>query len=59
MAAELNRFLAAHRILSVERQLCEAGTDSLWTVCVGFDDAAAGATADAQARSARSTTRRS
>jgi len=32
--AELNHFIAAHRVASVERQFVQAGTDSHWVVCV-------------------------
>ena len=35
-ADELNRFLAGHRILSVDRQLVQDGGNSAWAVCVGF-----------------------
>ena len=41
--AELNRFLASHRVLSVERRLVEAGTASVWAVCVAYTDGDAGA----------------
>lgn len=34
--AELNRFLVAHRVLSVERQLISAGEMSAWAVCVTY-----------------------
>lgn len=36
---ELNRFLAAHRVLSVDRQLVEAGSGSAWAVCVQYSEA--------------------
>lgn len=36
---ELNRFLAAHRILAVDRQLVQAGTNSAWAVWVSFEPA--------------------
>lgn len=36
--ANLNRFLAEHDIVSVERQLILDGPNSAWTVCVGFND---------------------
>ena len=38
--AELNRFLAQHRVLSAERRLVDAGMSSSWTVCVNFVDPA-------------------
>lgn len=31
---ELNRFCAAHRVVTVERQFIAAGTDSHWALCV-------------------------
>jgi len=34
---ELNRFLAGHRILAVDRQLVQDGANSLWTVCVSYE----------------------
>lgn len=39
-AAELNRFLASHRVLSVDRQLVQDGPRSAWAVCVAFVDGA-------------------
>jgi len=36
--AELNRFLAAHRVLAVERQLIADGAGSAWAVCVSYVD---------------------
>jgi len=36
--AELNRFLTAHRILSIDRQLITDGANSAWTICVSFDE---------------------
>lgn len=35
-AAELNAFLAQHRVLSVERELVTAGTSSAWAMCVTY-----------------------
>ncbi|KAA3607195.1 MAG: hypothetical protein DWQ01_15960 [Planctomycetota bacterium] len=32
----LNRFLASHRILSVDRELIQDGAASAWTVCVSY-----------------------
>jgi superfamily II DNA helicase RecQ len=40
-AAELNRFLASHRVLAVERQFIGDGPNSAWTICVSFDDSGA------------------
>ncbi len=34
--AELNRFLATHRVLSVERHLVADGGSSVWAVCVQY-----------------------
>lgn len=36
--AELNRFLAGHRVLAVDRQLVADGTRSAWVVCVSYVD---------------------
>ena len=41
--AELNRFLATHRVLGVERQLVVDGPRSAWAVCVSYADHAAAA----------------
>ncbi len=58
-AAELNRFLAAHRILAIDRQLVSDGPNSAWTVCVGFDDGnGTAASRPASAGAARSISRR-
>lgn len=35
--AELNRFLAGHRILTVDRQFIPNGSNSAWALCVAFD----------------------
>jgi len=45
--AELNRFLAANRILAIERQFIGDGANSAWTICVSFDEGGATATARA------------
>jgi len=34
--AELNRFLASHRVLSIERQLIADGPASAWAICVTY-----------------------
>lgn len=39
---ELNRFLAAHRILAVDRQFMQAGTSSAWAVWLSFEPAGEG-----------------
>lgn len=36
VAAPLNTFLRAHRVVRVTRQWCEAGTDSSWAFCVEY-----------------------
>jgi hypothetical protein len=35
--AELNRFLGAHRIVSVDRDLVQDGANSAWTLCVSYE----------------------
>lgn len=35
--AELNQFLAGHRILSIDRQFMHDGSNSAWSLCVAFD----------------------
>ena len=35
--AELNRFLAGHRILAVDRQFVQDASNSAWAICVSFD----------------------
>ena len=38
--AEVNAFLRAHRILSVDRHFVQDGTNSVWAICVSYlDDA--------------------
>ncbi len=44
-AVELNRFLAANRILAIERQFISDGANSAWTICVSFDEGGGAATA--------------
>jgi superfamily II DNA helicase RecQ len=36
-AEELNRFLAGHRILAVDRHLAQDGGSSLWALCVSYE----------------------
>jgi superfamily II DNA helicase RecQ len=36
---ELNRFLASHRILAVDRQLGQDGSTSVWAICVSYEPA--------------------
>jgi superfamily II DNA helicase RecQ len=38
-AEELNRFLAAHRVLAVDRHLARDGGASVWAVCVSYEPA--------------------
>ena len=38
-ADDLNRFLAAHRILAVDRQLAQDCGSSVWAVCVSYEPA--------------------
>ena len=33
---EINAFLAAHRVVTVERQFVANGANSLWSVCVSY-----------------------
>jgi superfamily II DNA helicase RecQ len=47
-AVELNRFLATHRVLRVDRELVHDGAQSLWAVCVQWAP-----TADPEAPRAR------
>jgi superfamily II DNA helicase RecQ len=50
--AELNQFLAAHRVIAVDRQLVADGQRSAWAICVTYvDTPAAGATLDASKKS--------
>ena len=49
-AAELNRFLASHRVLGVERTLVAAGADSVWAICVTYDEPADAVAKKASAR---------
>ena len=37
---ELNRFLAAHRILGIDRQFVQDGADSHWCLCVSYQETA-------------------
>ena len=40
--AELNVFLARHRVVTVERRFVEDGADSFWAVCVDYLSGEAG-----------------
>ena len=33
---DLNRFLAGHKVLSIDRQLIDQGMNSFWTICVDY-----------------------
>ncbi len=37
IAEELNRFLAGHRILAVDRSFVQDGANSAWSLCVSFE----------------------
>jgi superfamily II DNA helicase RecQ len=37
-AQELNRFLAGHRLLAIDRQFVADGANSAWAICVSFDE---------------------
>ncbi len=41
--AELNRFLATHRILAVDRHLAVDGSRSAWAICITYDETLGGA----------------
>ncbi len=38
VSGELNRFLESHVILGMERQFIQDGQNSLWAVCVSYQD---------------------
>lgn len=38
-AEELNRFLASHRILAIDRSFVQDGANSAWALCVSFESA--------------------
>lgn len=42
--AALNRFLAAHRVLSIDRHLVTSGSTSVWAVCISYEQGDEGAT---------------
>ena len=52
-AADLNRFLAQHRIVSLDRSLVADGANSAWAVCVAYESAGDGAAPSAPAVSQR------
>jgi len=53
--AELNSFLASHRVVTIERKFVENGADSFWAFCVDFihNDARASSSHGAPGRSER------
>lgn len=42
VAEELNRFLAGHAVLAVDRSFVQDGGNSAWALCVSFEPAGAG-----------------
>ncbi|ESQ14222.1 MAG: HRDC domain-containing protein [Thiohalocapsa sp. PB-PSB1] len=44
--AALNAYLASHPVLSVDRQLIDAGANSFWSFCVAVADAGTSASVD-------------
>jgi hypothetical protein len=36
MQEEMNRFCAAHRVISIEKQFVQDGERSYWALCVGY-----------------------
>lgn len=42
-AEALNRFLAGHRILAIDRSFVQDGANSAWSLCVSFEPAGDGA----------------
>jgi hypothetical protein len=36
--AELNGFLASHRILTIDRHLVTDGANTVWAICISFDE---------------------
>lgn len=55
MEAELNAFLARHRVVTVDRRFVEAGADSFWALCVDYlhGEVGSGATHGAPGRAER------
>lgn len=47
--AELNQFLASHRVIAVDRHLIPDGPRSAWSICITYADASANAQVGAQA----------
>ncbi len=47
---ELNRFLGAHRVLSVDREFVTDGRHSLWCLCVSYADGETATTPRSKAR---------
>ena len=42
VGSELNSFLAAHRILAIDKHFVDNGADSFWSICVTYTDAPEG-----------------
>jgi len=40
--AELNSFLAAHRIVAIEKQFVDDGSGSFWSICITYTESPAG-----------------
>jgi superfamily II DNA helicase RecQ len=53
--AELNAFLAAHRVMAIDRQLVVDGSRSVWAVCVVWTPGATPAPADAPKKASAGT----
>jgi superfamily II DNA helicase RecQ len=45
---DLNRFLAGHRIVAIDRAFVQDGANSAWSLCVGFEPAGEGRPQDAK-----------
>jgi superfamily II DNA helicase RecQ len=52
-AEELNRFLASHRILAVDRHLAQDSGVSIWAVCVSYEPAGESRAGDSRSASGR------
>jgi len=51
--AELNQFLATHRVIAVDRQLVSDGPRSAWAICITYVEPGAGAGLDAGGKKGR------
>jgi hypothetical protein len=52
-AEELNRFLASHRILAVDRHLAQDSGVAIWAVCVSYEPAGESRAGDSRSASGR------